>query len=295
VVLFGLACVGLGGAWQAISGIPPLTPFSGPVTAGGDRGGMGQALVFILLAYGGWSDAATLSGDMKDARRGIVYALMGGMTIIAALYLGANWGYVRVLGFDGLANSRAPAADLMRAVFGRPGELLIVFTVATTSISVMNAILIAGARTTWAAARDITGVEALGAWDGERGTPPGALIAMGSVALVLVALTSVTELALKDSGGSPFSKIVEYLTPVFWVFLSLSALAVIVLRVRDPDVPRPFRVPGYPFTPLLFSASCMYMVYTTLEYTISTGKAWALASVGVLALGALLLLPRRRA
>jgi amino acid transporter len=291
VVLVGLACVGLGGLWQQVQGIAPLTPFAGPAGPPGDRGGMGQAMVFILLAYGGWSDAATLSGDMKDERRGIVYALMGGLAVIAALYLCANWGYVRVLGFDGLANSHAPAADLMRTAFGRPGELFIVFTVSATSISVMNAILIAGARTTWAAARDLQGVDALGRWDEQRGTPPGALLAMGGVALLLVALTGATEMV---PGGSPFARIVDYLTPVFWLFLSLSALALIVLRHRDPDVPRPFRVPFYPFTPLVFSASCLYMVYTTLDYTIHTGKAWALASVGVLAIGAIVLLPRRR-
>jgi len=294
VVLFGLACVGLGGLWQELHGVAPLTPMAGPVAPGGPRAGAGQALVFILLAYGGWSDAATLSSDMKDEKRGIVLALMGGMSIIAALYLCANWGYLRVLGFDGLAASRAPAADLMRAAFGRPGELLIVFTVAMTSVSVMNAILIAGARTTWAAARDLTGVEALGAWDEQRGTPPGALLAMGGVALALVAATSLTEVAFQDAGGSPFAKIVEYLTPVFWVFLSLSAIAVIRLRRSDPHAERHFRVPFYPWTPILFAASCLYMVYTTLEYTITTGKAWALASVGVLAVGAVLLLPRRK-
>ena len=279
VVLFGLACVGLGGAWQEISGIAPLTPFAQAATPGPVH--WGTAMVFVLLAYGGWSDAATLSSEMRDERRGIVYALLGGMSIIAALYLGANWGYVRVLGFGGLAHSDAPAADLMRAVFGRPGEFLIVFTVSITSISVMNAILIAGARTTWAAARDLQGLETLGEWDGEKGTPKGALIAMGVVAMLLVGFGSLWD---------RFSTIVDFLTPVYWIFLSLSSLAVIVLRVREPDVPRPFRVPGYPVTPLVFFASCLYMVYAALEYV----RVGALVGVGVLALGALLLLPRRR-
>jgi len=106
------------------------------------------------------------------------------------------------------------------------------------------------------------------------------MLAMGVVALVQIGFGSLTL--------QGFSTMVDYLTPVYWFFLSLSALAVIQLRRRFPDAPRPFRVPGYPFTPWIFFASCLYMLYSSLAYV----KAGALVGVAVLALGGFLL-PRR--
>jgi basic amino acid/polyamine antiporter, APA family len=281
LVLCGLSCVVLAGVWQVLHGVQPATSAS-VSSAAGDHTSFGTAMVFVLLAYGGWSDAATLSAEMRDERRGIVFALVGGMSVVAALYLGANWGYVRVLGLDGLAQSQAPAAEVMRLAFGRPGEILIVVTVATAAISVMNALLIAGARTTFAASRDLTRLTHLGKWDVLRGNPAHAMVAMGVVAIVLIGFGSLTR--------EGFETMVEYLAPVYWIFLSLSALAVIVLRVRYPDVPRPFRVPGYPVTPIVFFLSCLYTLYASLAYV----RIGALVGVGVLAVGGVLLLFERK-
>jgi len=277
LVLFGLGCVVVAAIWIAVKGGAPLTsPNVSAATQ--DHTAFGTAMVFVLLAYGGWSDAATLSSEMRDARRGIVLALVGGMTSVAALYLAVNWGYLRVLGLDGLAQSQAPAADVMRMAFGRPGEILIVFTVTTASVSIMNALLIVGARTTFAAAQDLSGFTRLGSWDVARGTPAYAMIAMGAVAILLIGFGTITR------GG--FSTMVDYLAPVYWFFLSLSALAVIVLRVRYPEVPRPFRVPWYPIAPLLFFLSCLYTLWASLVYV----QIGALVGVGVLAVGGFLLL-----
>ena len=281
LVLFGLGCVVAGAIWVALHGAAPLTSSSASVAVD-DHTSFGTAMVFVLLAYGGWSDAATLSSEMRDERRGIVIALVGGMSIVAALYLAVNWGYLRVLGFDGLAQSQAPAADVMRLAFGRPGEILIVFTVTTAAVSIMNALLIVGARTTFAAARDLSGLGHLDAWDAARGTPTYAMLAMGAVAIALIGFGTLTR------GG--FATMVDYLAPVYWFFLSLSALAVIVLRVRYPDVPRPFRVPGYPLTPILFFLSCLYTLYASLAYV----QIGALVGVAVLALGGILLLFERK-
>jgi amino acid transporter len=281
LVIFGLSCVFIAGAWQVLHGAAPSTSVALSLSAT-DRTSFGTAMIFVLLAYGGWSDAATLSAEMRDERRGIVLALIGGMSIVALLYLGANWSYVRVLGLDGLAESHAPAADVMRRAFGRPGEILMVCTVATAAISVMNALLIVGARTTYAAAHDWSDASSLGKWDVLRGTPARAMIAMGVVALAQIGFGSLTL--------QGFSTMVDYLTPVYWFFLSLSALAVIVLRLRYPDVPRPFRVPGYPLTPIVFFCSCLYMLYSSLVYV----RAGALVGVAVLALGGFLLLRQRK-
>ncbi len=274
LVLFGLCCVGLAGAWLSLGNLPAHGPAQHVVKGTTD---LGVAMVFVFLAYGGWSDAATLSAEMRDERRGIVWALLGGLLVVAALYLLANWAFVRGLGMDGLAKSAAPAADLMRHAFGRWGEVLIVGVVAITSISVMNAILIAGARTTYAAARDMPGLEVLGAWDESRGGPRRAILAMGVVALGLVLFGTLTR------GG--FETMVDYLSPVYWFFLLLSGGAVVVLRWRHPDVERPFRVPLFPLLPIMFCATSAYLLYSSLVYT----KVGALVGVAVLAIGALLI------
>lgn len=273
LVIAGLLLLGCAAGAQQLSGQPPAT--QGAATVGTD---WGVAMVFVFLAYGGWSDAATLSAEMRDEKRGIVRALLLGLGVVMALYLLANWAYVRVLGLPGLARSEAPAAELMRLAFGRGAELLMVGVVTLTALSVMNAILIAGPRTTYAAARDLAAEWRLAHWNTRRGTPSAAVIATALVALLLVALGDLTR------GG--FSTMVDYLSPVYWFFLVLSGGALIVLRRREPERPRPFRVPLYPWLPLLFSACSSYVLWASLVYV----KAGAIVGVAVLAVGALLLL-----
>jgi basic amino acid/polyamine antiporter, APA family len=275
VVLGGLALLGAAGVSL---GVPPQTPL---VTAGATPD-WGTAMIFVFLAYGGWSDAATLSAEMRDAKHGIVKALLIGLALVMGLYLLANWAYLQGLGLAGLARSEAPAADLMRAAFGRGGELIIVGIVTLTALSVMNAILIAGPRTTYAAARDLARELHLGRWNAKRGTPTAAVLATSGVALALVAFGAATR------GG--FSTMVDYLSPVYWFFLSLSGAAVIVLRRREPDVLRPFKVPLYPLLPLLFVGCCAYLLWASLVYV----KAGALVGVAVLGVGAVLLWPMTR-
>jgi amino acid transporter len=277
LVLFGLICVSAGGLDAWLTG---LVPEAKARTATAPVRDIGTAMVFVFLAYGGWSDAATLSSEMRDEKRGIVWALLGGLGLVTALYMSANWAYLQVLGVEGLAQSEAPAADLMYRVFGSAGRVVIVIVVSITSISVMNALLIAGARTTYAACRDHEGLSFLGAWDGEKGTPAHALIAMGVVALGLVAFGTITR------GG--FSTMVDYLSPVYWLFLTLSASSLIILRRKAPDVARPFRVPGYPATPIIFALSSAYILYSSLVYVTTGAFAGLLVLVAGSVLGAVL-------
>lgn len=281
LVIAGMLAVGLAGAWLVGHGVAPATPLRAAASEPG-HDAFGVAMVFVFLAYGGWSDAATLSAEMRDEKRGIVRALMLGLAIVAGLYLLANWAYLQGLGLNGLAHSDAPAADLMRRAFGPAGEVAIVAVVAFTSITVMNATLIAGARTTYAAARDLPRHTALGQWDMSRGVPPGSVLAIGAVALLLVGFGTLTR------GG--FATMVDYLSPVYWFFLMLSGGAVIVLRLKFPSTPRHFRVPLFPLLPLAFVACSAYLLQASVVYV----KAGAIAGLAVLALGGLVLWPLSR-
>jgi amino acid transporter len=275
LVLAGMVAVVTAGVSLAARGVPPgagvLASAAAPTFE------LGAALVFVFLAYGGWSDTATLSAEMRDPQHGMRRALLVGMAVVTFAYVLVNWAYVRGLSHAGLAASEAPAAALMRLAFGAPGEAAIVAIVALTSITSMNAILIAGARTTYAAARDTVGLATLARWHVARGTPATAIVATAAVALALVAFGAYTR------GG--FATMVDYLSPVYWLFLTLSGCALPILRRRFPAAPRPFRVPGYPYVPLAFIASSAYVLYSSLAFV----RIGAVAGVGVLLVGAALL------
>lgn len=272
LVISGLLAVGLGGAWASWRHLSELDPGVPAAPEGGRH--LGQAMVYVFLAYGGWSDAATLSAEMRDERRGMTQALLLGMGAVTLLYLLANWAFLRVLGHAGLAQSQAPAADLMLRCFGRTGQVAMVAAVSITSVTVINALLIAGARTTYAAARDTPALARFAGWHAERGTPPAAILGVGLVSLALVAVGTATR--------EGFATMVDYMSPVYWGFLTLSGLALLRLRARFPSVPRPFRTPLYPWLPLVFVASSAYVFYSSLAYV----RFGALLSLVVLAAGA---------
>ena len=258
-------------------------PHAAPVAAG-SAPGLGKftvALIYIFLAYGGWSDAATLSAEVRSDKRGMLIAIMGSLGALMAIYLALNAAMMIGLTPAGLAASSAPAADLMGRAFGPVGKALIVAVVGVSAIASINSTLIVGARTTFAAARDIPRLAAIGRWDAGRGVPARAVLAEAGFAMLLVI-----------AGGfapSGFSAMVAYMTPVYWLFVMLSMGALILLRRRHPDTPRPVKTPLFPLFPGLFMAVSLYMFVAGL-FDLGAG---ALYGAGVMLVGAVLLLAIR--
>ncbi|HZH07507.1 MAG TPA: amino acid permease [Lautropia sp.] len=270
---------GVGGAAGAAAAAPAAAPASPSLSA------FGMAMVFVLLTFGGWNEAAYISAELKDERRNMVKALVLSIIIITVLYLAVNWAYWRGLGMEGMAKSDAIASDLLKAVFGPIGATMISVMVAIAALTSMNATMIVGARTNFAVGRDWPLLSRLGQWDDGRGTPMAALVVQCVAALVLVAVGMLA--------GGGFKAMVEFTAPVFWLFFLLSGISLFVLRVREPDAVRPFRVPLYPVLPLIFCAVCAYMLWASLSYVYSQelgGLNAAWIGVGVLAVGAMLLL-----
>lgn len=238
----------------------PVDPalMTAPSSTQGSEAAIGLAMVFVLLTYGGWNEAAYISAEMKG-RREIARALLLSIGIITGLYLLVNWAYIRGLGLAGMAGSEAVAADLMQRAAGYRGAVFVSLLVAISALTSANATVFTGARTNYALGRDFQLFRFLGRWHESGNTPTNSLVVQGAIALALILIGTLTR--------KGFATMVEYTAPVFWFFFFMVGLSLIVLRIREPDVPRPFRVPLYPLTPLLFCASCLYMLQSSVAYT----------------------------
>jgi basic amino acid/polyamine antiporter, APA family len=278
-MLVGLLCVIGAGALL----LSPLGATAEPVAAaasGHGRGpaALGLAMILVLLTYGGWNEAAYISAEVKDRERNMVRALLIGIGLITLLYVSVNMVYVMVLGPGGMAASPSVARDVMDAAFGPAGSALITVLIMAVVLASTNVTIFTGARAAFALGRDFPLFGFLGHWSKPGGAPVPALLLQGAISLGLVLLGTL--------GRSGVQTMVDYLSPVFWLFFLLTGLALFVLRHREPGVERPFQVPLYPVTPALFCLTSAYLLYSSLTYT----GIGALAGVAVLLLGVPLLI-----
>jgi basic amino acid/polyamine antiporter, APA family len=219
----------------------------------------GLAMVFVLLTFGGWNEAAYISAELQEVRRNMVRALLWGLGIITAIYLLINVAYLRVLGLREMGQSEVVAADFMRRVLGQGGVKFISLLIIVSALGAINASIFTGSRTNYTLGKDFSRFGFLGQWHGRLNTPTNALLFQGVVALVLVLLGTLVR--------KGFVAMVEYTAPVFWCFFLLVGLSLFVLRAKEPEVTRPFRVPLYPFTPFFFCMTCGYMLQSSVVYT----------------------------
>jgi amino acid transporter len=196
-------------------------------------GMVGLSMVFVLLTYGGWNEAAYLSGELKDVKRNMVRALMLGVVVIVTAYVLINFAYLHALGLDGLRKSNAVGADLMKIVAGQNGALVLSMIVCITAASTLNGTIFTGARSYYALGRDVSVFHRLGIWEERGQTPANGLLVQGAIAIVLILFGSTT----RDG----FEAMVAYTAPVFWLFMVLVAISIIVFRCAN--LPRA-AVPG---------------------------------------------------
>lgn len=263
-----------------VAGLALVAPAALPADAAANGNGtpaIGLAMVFVMLAFGGWNEASYISAEVRGKRRNIAVALIMSILVVSALYVLVNFAYLRGLGHAGMAASQAVAADLLRLAFGESAAVLIAILVAVAALTSANATILLGARTSYAVGRDFAPFALLGRWHPDANSPTLALLVQGGIALGLVLLGALTRKGVVT--------MIEFTAPVFWLFFLLTGVAMFVLRRREPNATRPFTVPLYPLTPLVFCASSAYLLYSSLAYT----GIGALVGVAVLAAGALVL------
>ena len=269
----------------AIAGLTlDAAPPAATQTASEGAGAFGLAMVFVLLTYGGWNEAAYVSAEVRGGPRALVRTLVISIGIITLAYLLFVGCVLHGLGFESLKASEAVGVDVIERAFGPVGGQLIGVIVAIAALTSMNSTMIVGARSNYSVARDWPALRFMSSWQGERSTPAIGFIVQTAIALALILFG-----ALEKDG---FSTMVEFTAPVFWFFFMLSGIALLVLRHREPQVNRPFRVPLYPVLPLIFAATCAYLLYSSIMYARSQNASYV--ALAVMISGAVVLFALRR-
>jgi amino acid transporter len=263
VVLVGSSLV-LGGAHGA--SLSHLTMSSGAPIA---VDSLGLALVSVLWAYDGFGDLSFAGGEVKDPQKNLPRAIILGTLVIIAIYLLTNAAYLYIIPIEGISRSPIVAADVMMALYGRVGVVLVSFFVMISTFSSFSGSMLTAPRIFFAMADDGLFFKSI-AWIHPRYQTP-------YVAILMVALVGMA-LVLSRS----FEALVSTFVLGSWPFYALSVAAIYRLRRLRPELPRPYKVVGYPVVPAMFIVPVGWLVVNALiSEPISTGITFAVILTGV--------------
>jgi basic amino acid/polyamine antiporter, APA family len=230
---------------------------------------VGLALAGAFWAYDGWNNVTFVAGEVKEPKRNVPLALIYGTMIVIGVYALINLAFLYVLPIEVMAESPLVAASAAEVVFGAAGASLISIAVIVSTFGALNGSILATARVHFAMARDNLFFSGIGKVHPKFRTPHVSLTVQGIWSSILVL------------SGS-FDTISDYVIFAAWMFYMLGAFGVIVLRRKMPDEPRPYKVWGYPYTPLLFVVfSFLFLVNSLISDTEDAAMGLILILLGL--------------
>jgi basic amino acid/polyamine antiporter, APA family len=240
----------------------PQAPFDQTLTH------FGIALVGVLWAYEGWHVVSYTAGEFKNAQRDLPRGLLYGTLIVAAAYLLANIGYYCVLSAQQVAMSERVAATAVTSILGGTAGTLVSVLILVAILGSLNGMIMTGPRVYYAMAQEGLFFRTFGKLSVRSRVPVFALLIQGMWSACLTLLGT-------------FQELFTYVIFTAWIFYGLSVAGVIILRIRRPEIDRPFRCPGYPWLPALFALSALGV---TLSAVISS-PLHALIGIGLVLTG----------
>jgi APA family basic amino acid/polyamine antiporter len=242
--------------------------------AGSARGGIagfGAAMLGALWAYDGWNNVAPLAGEIRDPQRNLPRAFVGGMLVVAFLYVFVNLAFFYVLTpaqVASVSTTSSVATEVLRRFLGPAAVSLTAVALMISSFGSLHASVLANSRVPFAMARDGLFFRALAKVSARSHVPARAIIAQAAWASVLAV------------SGS-YDNLTDAVIFASWLFYGLSATSLFVFRRTLPDVPRPYRALGYPLVPAVF----VVVTIALLVNTFIAAPREALEGVGVLLAG----------
>ena len=220
----------------------PLANMAGP---------FGLALVAVLWAYDGWIQTTFVAGEVKEPQKNIPRALIISTLLVIFVYVTVNLSYMAILSIDRIAQSTLVLSDAVTVVVGTTGAALAAIAVIISTLGCNNGLVLAPARIYYAMSKENLFFKRLALVHSKFGTPIQSLILQGIWACLLV-LTGT------------FDQLLTYVVFASWIFYAMAAAAVIILRKNKPELDRPYKTWGYPYTPIIFIIFSTYLVINTL-------------------------------
>ncbi len=258
LAIVGVALISPGGAREVteVGGLP-----------------LSLAFIFVLFVYGGWNEMAYVAAEVRDPRRNIVRALVTGTAAVIGLYLLINGAFLYTLGYERLATSQAVATETVATVFPTLGARLVSALICISALGAVNGLIFTGARITYALGDNHQVFRRLGYWSPRTGTPVPALALQGLIAMSLVLILGT------------FVDAILYTAAAVYTFYLGTSFSILVLRFKEPATERPYKVTGYPVTPLIFSGVCAFLVYKATTYAAQNKQLFLIIMATTLAVG----------
>ena len=246
---------------------------------------LGRAMIGPLFAQSAWNNVTFAAGEVREPGRNLPRALLIGCVSVVALYLLANLVYVVTLPLAEIqqAEQGRVATAAMLKILGAPGTVLMAIAIMISTFGTSNGLILAGARVSYAMARDGLFFSRVGTLNAHR-VPAAALAAQGVWAAVLTLPRTVTVDARTDAiiYGNVYTQLLEYIIPADLVLYVLTMGALIILRRKKPGLERPYRTWGYPFVPVIYMTLAMLLVVDLAYLAPSTsGTGYLLVLSGI--------------
>lgn len=241
-----------------------------PTPAGwGFLSSFGVAMVAALWAYDGWNNGTFAADEVKNPERNIPLGLILGTGAVVVIYILVNLVYYHVLPLVTVAHSPRVAAEAGTRLFGRSGAHWVSLAIIVAMLGCVNGMILAGARVYYAMARDGLFFRWCGNVHPRFHTPHLSLLFQAAWAIVLVLLGT-------------YEQLFTFVIFAGWIFYALAALGVIILRHTRPNLPRPYRVSGYPLVPAIFVlAAAVFILNTILARPYESGVGAGIVALGI--------------
>src|SRR6266550_1008641 len=246
-LIFAVIAIGLGTGHGDVGNFQSIAP----VTATSGIAAFFTALVAALWAYDGWNNVSMVASEIRDPQRNLPRALIGGTAAVMAIYLLANAAYFYVLPAKEVAASDLVAADMMRKIFGQAGANMVSVAAMISIFAALNGSILSGSRVPYAMALDGLFFKSVAKVHPEFRTPGISILALSAWSAILVL-------------SGRYDQLFTYVIFASWILYGMTTAAVVVLRRKRPEMPRPYRTFGYPLIPVVFVLSALGLVISTL-------------------------------